>query len=109
MRSLRHFITRYKEELIMLILAFTGSSALGIFAISHIYGLFNVLSTIFIVSVSLTAIVVLYQKFLAQRLYNFVLNTLGNRETYTLLKQKLTSSFENSKLYAKNKWSLFKS
>ncbi|WP_075620229.1 hypothetical protein [Paenisporosarcina indica] len=100
---------RYKEELIMLILAFIGSSALGIFAISHIYGLFNVLSTIVIVVVSLAAIAILYHKLLARRLYNFVLSTLGNRENYSLLKQKLTSTFNNSKLYAKNKWSLFKS
>jgi len=100
---------KYKEELIMLTLAFIGSSALGIFAISHIYGLFNVLLTIIIIVVSLITSVILYKKFLAQRVYNFVLNTLGKRENYTLLKQKLISFFENSKLYAKNKWSLFRS
>jgi len=76
----------------MLILAFIGSSMLGIFALSHIYGLMNILLNIFMVLAIVSTIVIIYHKFLARRLYSFVVNTFTNRKVILdQIKIKLTT------------------
>lgn len=72
--GMRNFINRNKEELVMLFLAFLGSSILGIFALSHLYGVINVLMSILLGFLLLLTIVILYYKFLSQRLYIFSMN-----------------------------------
>lgn len=72
--GMRNFINRNKEELVMLFLAFLGSSILGIFALSHLYGVINVLMSILLGVLLLLTIVILYYKFLSQRLYIFSMN-----------------------------------
>ena len=85
---MRDFVVEYKEELVMWILACIGSSMFGIFALSHLFGVWNVLLTIFISIALLCAIVVLYQKFLAQRLYTFVLTKFADLKKKYLANKK---------------------
>ena len=90
--SMRKFMIRNKVELLMLILAFIGSSMLGIFALSHIYGLMNILLNIFMVLAIVSTIVIIYHKFLARRLYTFVVNIFANRKAIlNQIKIKLTT------------------
>jgi len=85
---MRDFVIEYKEELVMLILAFIGSSMFGIFALSHLFGFWNVLLTIVISIALLSSMVVLYQKFLAQRLYTFALTKYADLKKKYLANKK---------------------
>jgi len=65
----------------MMFLAFVGSSMFGIFALSHVYGAMNVLLSIFLGILVIVLAVLLYYKYLANRVYTFTLTQMKKLST----------------------------
>lgn len=78
---MKKFIIEYKEELVMMFLAFVGSSMFGIFALSHLYGAMNVLLSIFLGLLVIALAGLLYYKYLANRVYTFTLTQMKKLST----------------------------
>jgi len=83
---MKKFIIEYKEELVMMFLAFVGSSMFGIFALSHLYGAMNVLLSIFLGLLVIALAGLLYYKYLAHRVSAFTLTQMKKKLSIKLSK-----------------------
>ncbi len=75
--TILNFIKKNIEELVMVGFVFLGSSILGIFALSHVYGLFPVLLSVCIGLLFILAMATVYEIYLEPRIYSFIIQIVA--------------------------------